>query len=1138
MAPKGGTLLLLLIVFSAALDICPDTKTRKNLYCEDSPKKLMRKCQEMGHPVPDETQVKQVFGNSAKEKTDDENSSAESTFMKLLKEVTNRDLNDSGKVGYEKLDFKELLRIVKQLKNSSEPSVCYMRAFVSCAALNNLTNQDENMDSSDYDQLQWAADPELRTIPPNRLQLGAQAKGPKMKRKMDILAKAYGHMSNNQKTQVLRWAKEQIMRDRFNCTTSSSKSTSIKKCKPSLKWLTADTFKMIGKFISRLDSADIESCPKEALCQFFQSPKFKTTFSNINKLNPTLCKTLLSKIQKCFNSSEAFAEHVDRLGPLACCYYDPPDMTSDLNKKLLTQLSSCKNPGLSKLKRQIIKSVMSNSTGANAETVRELGDSAVLLSPEQLSKVRNDDLKDILRDPKVRWRKEQHEVLLKKILGDEKCKEMSSRDMMNCISLVGELPKCIFQKVKVQDMLDKPEELKNITNRMKKWQEMAIVEKLRDKVDLSDVIRKLPPPLLRRIPLTYLSKLNSMDQVADKMWSRAQAAYYVEKMSQQRDFSLRNVGGLLPGVTCEMIRKLSDKETLALAQAMKENPDRLNKAQAAIAAFRYFRTLEKQRADYFKTITPDELDEISPEMLPYLPPRKVNDLPDAVCPVLLDKMEEVNLSSSPIYSPSRPALTQRALRCLTNGTDLSELTVEDVYRLGQFLCEIKPSELRLLSPDVLVSSLEAMDSCQHIPQKHRAPLVEIVIENFGAPSDWSPETVEKLGHIIRLNDTVVNDLPDKPGMAEVLKYVDDQPKNPESLKKKYFDLVIKESKGARKKRETNSNGNGNSGNNDGGSNTETGGNTVRDQTPTVELIERLGMNNVYWSMEQLKAISPEIFTATVQTLGSVPDYDHKKLAVLNRKAVQVWGPAAQMNESVVAQMGCIAQGFSDTELEELDFSLDTLDDIAHCNWNESQLVPVWKGIGTFNNWTAEQLEATDMVALNRFICGLNSSEIRQLNTSAFIDAVGAMDDMQCSFEVAQHFKSHAVSVFGAPSSWTAAQVSYLGNIIGGLNAREFASLKTPVLSFISPKSIPLILPKVLAVLTPAQIEALGPDNAAMLTNKQKDALGAEQRDALEIALKGVSETDGSYSGAPSLSVEGMSAFMKPLLFLLMGFMLL
>ena len=53
--------------------------------------------------------------------------------------------------------------------------------------------------------------------------------------------------------------------------------------------------------------------------------------------------------------------------------------------------------------------------------------------------------------------------------------------------------------------------------------------------------------------------------------------------------------------------------------------------------------------------------------------------------------------------------------------------------------------------------------------------------------------------------------------------------------------------------------------------------------------------------------------------------------------VQVFGLVSQMTESVVMQMGCITQSFSNTDLETLPFSLDAMEDITDCGWMESQV---------------------------------------------------------------------------------------------------------------------------------------------------------------------------------------------------------
>lgn len=54
------------------------------------------------------------------------------------------------------------------------------------------------------------------------------------------------------------------------------------------------------------------------------------------------------------------------------------------------------------------------------------------------------------------------------------------------------------------------------------------------------------------------------------------------------------------------------------------------------------------------------------------------------------------------------------------------------------------------------------------------------------------------------------------------------------------------------------------------------------------------------------------------------------------------------------------------------------------------------------------------------------------------DAVGSMDGIQCSFKVMQQLKNLAVSAFGHPSTWTEAQVTDLGNIIGEIISCLFA----------------------------------------------------------------------------------------------------
>lgn len=53
---------------------------------------------------------------------------------------------------------------------------------------------------------------------------------------------------------------------------------------------------------------------------------------------------------------------------------------------------------------------------------------------------------------------------------------------------------------------------------------------------------------------------------------------------------------------------------------------------------------------------------------------------------------------------------------------------------------------------------------------------------------------------------------------------------------------------------------------------------------------------------------------------------------------QFFGPAANMNETVLLQMGCITRALPFADLEKLPFLLETLEGFDHCGWNESQVM--------------------------------------------------------------------------------------------------------------------------------------------------------------------------------------------------------
>ncbi|XP_031708924.1 otoancorin [Anarrhichthys ocellatus] len=1064
MAPKGGTFFFLLIVACAALAIPPDGMPKNKRDFRDMAKKLMRKCQTKGYPAPEIMQLKTVFNNNDLPMTDinsEQSGTLLPTFLNVLHSVsTDEELTTKM------WNFKNLPTMLKLMRNSSVASACYMQAFVAPLCWATLTSRSENnMTSDEYDTLLSAAKPALRNMPFNLpTDVGRRQN---LKKMMKVLMEVYDAMSKDQRTRVVRWVKEQITQKYFNCTMrppSDPRSMLMKRCKPLLEWLNLEALTMMGPYISCLATKDVDTSPKEQLCEFFRSAQFTSAMNMTSKINPSLGMKFLQKFQECFRGKKEFAENVDKLGILACHFSAAPDLTPDISRKLLSELNSCddfSNPKIKQLKMTLVKSVMSNTN--STEALGKLGISVALLSPKQLSEIPDEPLKELLKNvgSTVQWTRGQQRTLSKKLL----CNNRSLHDcwksgaLMRSLphylqSVAGGLPSSVLKNIK-NILLDK-EGLSNMCMQMTKGQLMAMLQGPLGQMVPSEMMRKLSGRLLQRLSLNKLDKANiSLDQVVSETWSQPQVGWAARKL---------------------------------------------------------FATKEKERVGYFKNVTLEEMNNIPTYLLLHLPPRKVGDLPDSVCPVLLEKIEEANLSSLPHRSPSRPALTKRALLCLAEGPDLSGLTNETVSKLGPLLCELQPFQLLQMAPDVLNFSLQEMASCQHIPQRHRADIIQLVVQTFGDPSNWTAETMETLGPLLLLDDNATSALPYKPWMKDVLYFLKSGMRPSKALGKKIFDLTTTTSNAASTRND--------------------------DEEVTVALIEELGIDNVYWNPAQLSQMSDTTFLATLETLGAVSNWGAEQLAVLSKKAIEVLGPVSQMTESEVIQMRCITRGFSNADLEKLPFSLDTLEEIAKCGWKDPQMEAVWKGVTSYSNLRVQQLDAADMVALSQFICGLNSSEFGQLNVAAFKDAVGSMDGVQCSYKFAQQLKNLAVSAFGKPNTWTEAQVSELGNIIAGLDSAELASLDPAVFSFISKFCIQHILHW--AALSVTQLKALGPDNAAMVTSEQRASLSDEQLTALESALTGSPDQtrQSGHSGTPSLNIEGISALIKPFLLLFMGFLLL
>ncbi|XP_062395728.1 otoancorin [Sardina pilchardus] len=1111
--------------------------------------------------------------------------------------VDGPDMEADWNVTEQLLNVTTLPEMIDIMKNSTDQPRCFLQTFISPVAWSAIMQNGLWVQPEDLSKLLWAAKPYLENMPSQYIDLPPRPDRPRLAEMMKMFSEVFSSLSEEQRDQIREWVKASVLENEFNCVPNNpaqrpkpplawimgakpkpgrpgalgpvwhdpkslldSEGRKRVRCPPRQPWLNITVLRIMGRFLSRLSPQEVRAIPSEALCQFFQSQDFPPSFQRVGAIKASLGRTIMSRLRTCSSSSQEFLQHTASLGSLAC-FYDGrvASLNATISKRLLSQLEECQNSASKKLKKQLVRKLFSSADAVpGPELLESLGSAVSALPPSRLIRFSAKALANTLPSlSRATWSAAQAKTLAKALL---KTQNISSSDLLSLGTVVRGVASSVLQSVRGEELLrgEERERLEGVSQKMSSLQRKALLKGMRSSVNVSALVLNVPAPLLSSLSLSTLgrARLTSMEQLEGRKWTRAQSAFLLKKIlgRKLKRQHLRRLGQAIQGVTCEMIDSLIQNETMESMEALSQSFGWLDKTQISCAARKLFDTLEQNRTDYFSNVTEDELQSIPAMMIIHLPARRIRGLPVSVCGVFLEKMAAVNLSCLPHSSPSRSALTQRALDCL--GKNMSDVSTEEVLSLGPLLCELAPRQLRSLAPEVLNSTLLELASCPYIRRSYRAPLFRMVTDMFGQPSDWSEEDMMSLRPFLLLDNSTLRTLPNRPWLRSSLSdLMDSLPAQtsamvPEefrpspdlsTLRWKLFVLTTREDSQTsapaqrRRRREA-----------------------MAADGPTSDLMEELGEDNVFWSPAQLANMSSETFTESASQLGEIRDFTDEQLASLRQKAIESLGPVEQLNESQVVELGCVSQGFSAEELRQLNIStLDTLELLSTCKWTQAQRRAVWQGFTERTGVSAAGLAELDVVGLGQFICGLQPDEAQQLANDSFREAAEAIGCTPCEMPQLESFKRKAVAVFGEPQSWSEGQVMSLGNIMAGLEAAELQSLNSSVLSFIMSSAIPLIPPMHLAALSVSQLQALGPDNAAMVTEAQQAELGEEQRkglaDALGVAYTRTEEpsSGGSQSGASgqenspvpqtggstSLTMGGIVVFLKPLLFLLLGFML-
>ncbi|KAF4103292.1 otoancorin [Onychostoma macrolepis] len=1134
-------------------------------------KKLMRTCFQKGYQVP-------VMNNSLNSSYGQMMESPISIFPELLSSLTQPVPSHSKPQSNETIEEQESVwniaekmrnstnmgHMIDLMRNSTEGPRCFMRAFMAPLSWIRIMQNGTDFNKEDLKKLLWTAKPFLETMPPSSFVLPAFSQSSHLAEMMKVFGEVFRVLSEEQRNAVIGWIKEGVALNEFKCllkvpafgiqpsgslgkpiiqngpsvksvmTTMNvlgaqeiqhpvmNASTALQKCPPKMHWLKANVLTMMGPFLSRLSLEEAKTIPKEELCEFFRSPDFSPSFQNVNGIQPALGRTLFQRLKQECSSSDNFTQNLDRLGSLACFFDGVQSLNLNLSRKLLSQLDACNNPEIDKVKRQLVQNILENdSNSSSSEILLSLGSAVSALPLSWLSHFTSEDLNNALTNlSQASWSPARAKTLAKKLL--EAAKNISGEKLLSLGTMVRGVASSLLKNVKAEGLLGN-EALNTMSKKMSSLQRTALLEAFRRDVNASELVKGLPDSLLSSLSLSTLEKANlsSVDQLQGRGWTRAQSAFLLKKILGNKINlgELRKLGQAVQGVTCEMIEKINRTDALEMAQTLNNSCAWLSRVQIRCTAQKLFASLEEQRQGNFSNFNNSEIQAIPAVMLIHLPVEKIQNLSDAVCPAFMEKMNQVNLSSLPNSSPARSALTKRAIGCLKRNA--SDLSAAEVLTLGPLVCELDPAWISSLNPATLNSTLQALASCQYIQQQHREHLFRLLTTTYGDPTLWSEEDMRVLGPLLLLNDTAIEKLPSKSWVKSYLSdLMDSLPSQPvvpppkefrswfdlSALRRKLFELQTSITLQNRRKREVIS----------------TVVYTLIE--PTLTYIEDLKQGNVYWTPAQFSKMTVQTFKDVVPTLGEITNYSTEQLAALRAKTLEAWGSVSMLNESQIADLGCICQGFSAEELGNLSIaSLDTLETMTTCNFTQTQRTAVWQAFERVAGINVSRIGQLEMVGLGQFICGLKPSHIDQLNSSSFRESVEALGRAPCPLNIREHLKEKAVAEFGKSHNWTEAQVSIMGNIVAGLSADELGSLNSAVLPFIQPSAIPLISSDRLAALSVSQLKALGPDNAAAVTEAQRSGLRDDQKAALDeaVGLK-TARTEVTTGNSTGISSPGSS----------------
>ncbi|XP_072568924.1 otoancorin [Paramormyrops kingsleyae] len=842
-------------------------------------------------------------------------------------------------------------------------------------------------------------------------------------------------------------------------------------------WMTAENLWFLGRYMVHLPVHHILRISLSEMRIFIHYDNATKQLDCVYDIRPDAGKAFLHRI----NGSGFDMANVSiayRLGLLVCFYDNLLLLDANDARILLHQLMKCNQlrgslTEVQKLKSQLLSIVIRNQT--LNELLGSVSDAAVGLTPGQLESLSASAVRSSMAvlQQVSGWTRSQTTILVNKYMGSSKV--LTFRNISELGSLISGVDANLFYSVSTEELAQAMEAtlLLHMTQLSPTQQHIIISQMLRSE-DVEMVARKLPCELFTQVPLATLLRAPSLwgISVGDKQLTCSQASFLYNFLSRTTPTAtLISMGQLMKGITCHDIQRMSDAFLVQNFHDFEKNFHLLSPFQMTCLAWRYLEVPD----------SPVSL--IPPILLSVLPLHYLSGMPESYCKDFQGALGRLDLSLVSPCAVKREAVIKKVLHCLNEG-------IRDEYAvdvLGTLLCHLPPTALRAhLSLAALPAALQYLRRCAHLTADQRAAIRGKLVQLYGHPVEWSTELLQDLGPLVTLMSREDILILGKKYPEEVLHLAVQSEKThlPEDFLLAVFELVV----GPRDTPSSESD-------------------CMFVSAPSADDIRKLSEANVYWSAMELRCISSETFTETVELLGSVKGFDLLQIRALKSLAEQTWGPVSTWKNYHVVSLGSIAVSLTEEDIKQMDLSsIDTLTALSQqSKWTVKQMSSLLYRFLECSNLTLGELRGSDLTGLSLFLCGVQPTQAHLINPEAYSNTAARIGSLLCPLPVLRQLKSTAEKVFGPVRTWNRSVLQEVGVVAAGMSTEEMKELSLDLMPYLQPQAVAAIPPEGFSQLSKEQLQSLGPGNALAVTSSQAAQLSDEQLQGLQAAREGLRE---------------------------------